>query len=409
MDATNADLPVYEVHVGDTAAEQVVGLSLVDMPAIQSTWIALNAEAITPVADPERRVVYGPAMIPGKLVYRDRIPGYNGAGYFVFSEETSRKMAAQFMRSPGPRGITVMHLKSIDTAYMVESWVVEDPAVDKSRALGLPAMPKGTWMAAVKIEDENFWADYVKTGLLTGFSIEGAYLPITEHTPKQPTPQTLSMKATNWFQKYVSAKPKPKTKAPAHATALMAQGIPVRVGEVDALVMVSEDGTAMMVPMTGGEFVGVPDGEYPAGDGVMRIVGGKVQAGEVATVELSELDMQYFKADFGELKLPAGFESTELMDGSGNFVGRLSLERASGGNTNPADSTEPAVPLEVAALRSQVEEMGRKIAALSAQSVQTKQTGAEAAPNASGKTVLSTEDAIAIYREMKELRHGKKK
>ena len=36
-------------------------------------------------------------------------------------------------------------------------------------------MPVGTWMASVKVEDEGIWNDYVKTGKVKGFSLEGYF------------------------------------------------------------------------------------------------------------------------------------------------------------------------------------------------------------------------------------------
>ena len=36
-------------------------------------------------------------------------------------------------------------------------------------------MPVGTWMASVKVEDDGIWNDYVKTGKVKGFSLEGYF------------------------------------------------------------------------------------------------------------------------------------------------------------------------------------------------------------------------------------------
>ena len=36
-------------------------------------------------------------------------------------------------------------------------------------------VPIGTWMGAVKVNNDEVWNDYVKTGKVKGFSIEGYF------------------------------------------------------------------------------------------------------------------------------------------------------------------------------------------------------------------------------------------
>jgi hypothetical protein len=45
---------------------------------------------------------------------------------------------------------------------------------DKSAIYNL-SVPIGTWMASVKVDDENLWNDFVKTGKVKGFSLEGYF------------------------------------------------------------------------------------------------------------------------------------------------------------------------------------------------------------------------------------------
>ena len=66
----------------------------------------------------------------------------------------------------------------------VESWLVEDPKKDKSAAYGMD-MPKGTWMLSMKVLNDDVWNDYVKTGKVKGFSIEGYFADKAER-PNEP-------------------------------------------------------------------------------------------------------------------------------------------------------------------------------------------------------------------------------
>jgi len=57
---------------------------------------------------------------------------------------------------------------------LVESWIVEDTEKDKSKLYNMN-YPIGTWVGAVKVKDDDVWNNYVKTGKVKGFSIEGYF------------------------------------------------------------------------------------------------------------------------------------------------------------------------------------------------------------------------------------------
>ena len=66
------------------------------------------------------------------------------------------------------------HQAQLNGLSVVESWIVEDEVHDKSRKYGLE-MPVGTWMVSMKVNNEDVWKNYVKTGMVKGFSIEGYF------------------------------------------------------------------------------------------------------------------------------------------------------------------------------------------------------------------------------------------
>ena len=66
------------------------------------------------------------------------------------------------------------HEYQLTDMTIVESWIVEDEVHDKSRKFGME-VPVGTWMVSMKVEDDSVWNDYVKTGKVKGFSIEGYF------------------------------------------------------------------------------------------------------------------------------------------------------------------------------------------------------------------------------------------
>jgi polyhydroxyalkanoate synthesis regulator phasin len=66
------------------------------------------------------------------------------------------------------------HDQEIDGVTFVESWIKEDDVHDKSVVYGINE-PNGTWFATMKVDNDEIWNDYVKTGQVKGFSIDGMF------------------------------------------------------------------------------------------------------------------------------------------------------------------------------------------------------------------------------------------
>jgi len=67
------------------------------------------------------------------------------------------------------------HNVKLNGLSVVESWIIEDDVQDKSRKYGL-SLPVGTWMVSMKVNNEDVWQNYVKSGKVKGFSIEGYFV-----------------------------------------------------------------------------------------------------------------------------------------------------------------------------------------------------------------------------------------
>lgn len=147
-------------------------VSLVDAPAIEENFIALNKEYKMDLAevDAEKRILMGAALIPNKQIYRK-----NGKDefYVFFSEATVKQASELFLKNGNQSNATLEHKAKFDGATVVESWIIDNPDMDKSKQYGF-SLPKGTWMISMKIEDDKVWAD-VKDGKYKGFSIEGFF------------------------------------------------------------------------------------------------------------------------------------------------------------------------------------------------------------------------------------------
>ena len=148
----------------------ITAMGLVDMPAIEENWIALSKVQLSAVND-ERRMLYGPALIPDKeiLRYDDKGEPY----YVYFEKETVQKVAHQFFKKNLQHTTNLQHEIPVTGVTVVESWLKEGKN-DKSIELGLPDLPDGTWFIGTKVDEEHVWND-VKEGKIKGYSIEGFF------------------------------------------------------------------------------------------------------------------------------------------------------------------------------------------------------------------------------------------
>jgi hypothetical protein len=147
-------------------------ISVVQSPAIEANFVALNKHELElKEVDKEKKILMGAALIPNKQIYRRN--DKNEEYYIYFSEDTVRKASELFLMRSNQNNATYEHDKKLKNMSVVESWIIEDEKLDKSRKYGFD-LPKGTWMVSMKVNNEEVWKD-VKDGKVKGFSIEGYF------------------------------------------------------------------------------------------------------------------------------------------------------------------------------------------------------------------------------------------
>ena len=169
-------IKTYEA-IFDTNNKGVYSVSLVEEPAMEGDFIALSKETKVELktVDEEQRILIGLVLEPNKDIYRNQ----GGEEFNLrFSEETIKDLSHNFFKQGYQTNSSIEHDKEITGVSFVESWIVEDSAIDKSANFGF-SYPKGSWVATMKVDDENVWKDYVKTGKVKGFSID-AFLTLKE-------------------------------------------------------------------------------------------------------------------------------------------------------------------------------------------------------------------------------------
>lgn len=149
----------FKVVDGDLYA-----VSLVEDPAIESTFIALSKNKVEIKLENEKRIITGAALIPNKPIYRN----IGGKEFYIsFDEETIEKLAQGYLDNV--HTVTADHNSDVNDVIVVESWIKTSDN-DKSVSLGLNE-PIGTWFISMKVNNDEIWQK-IKDGIYKGFSIE---------------------------------------------------------------------------------------------------------------------------------------------------------------------------------------------------------------------------------------------
>jgi len=165
-------MKLIELILDDDEAIGVEAISVVENPAIESDFVALKTQEIKLAEiDKEKRLLMGALLIPKKPIYRK---SGEDEYYIFFSEKTVAKASQMYLQNGNQSNSTLEHNSELQGLTLVESWIVEDKQKDKTALYGLD-VPVGTWMGSVKVENEDVWNNYVKTGKVKGFSIEGYF------------------------------------------------------------------------------------------------------------------------------------------------------------------------------------------------------------------------------------------
>ncbi len=172
---------IVELILDEDQEIGIEAISVVENPAIEEDFIALKSQEFKLAeVDKEKRILMGALLIPNKPIYRR-----NGEDeyYIYFSKDTVLKASQMYLMQGKQNNSTLEHQYELNGLSLVESWLVEDKVHDKSVKYGMD-LPLGTWVGAVKVNNDKIWNEFVKTGKVKGFSIEGYFADKMER-PKE--------------------------------------------------------------------------------------------------------------------------------------------------------------------------------------------------------------------------------
>ena len=182
------EIPLVELFIDEENIDDgVQAISLVEFPAIEENFVALNKHQVEfKTINEEKRIIVGLALVPNKKIYRrNRDYEYN----IMFSEQTVRKASEIYLKNLRNNNTTLDHNNLTTGVSVIESWVVEDENMDKSKLYGLNSV-KGAWVVTMKVDNDKVWED-IKAQKYLGLSIEGMFSDNVEEMSKKDNDKEL--------------------------------------------------------------------------------------------------------------------------------------------------------------------------------------------------------------------------
>ena len=153
-------LPCYSLNIDDSENTVCFKISLVDFPAVETSFLCFNAEPEKfnfKVTDDEKHIVTGIALRCNVPIYR---VSPDGTEYYVlFTKDTVEHIMQKFAKDNNGFNISIQHELDVKDCYVVESYLI-----NKERGIvpqEFSDIEDGSWVVSVKIENPKVW-QYIK-------------------------------------------------------------------------------------------------------------------------------------------------------------------------------------------------------------------------------------------------------
>ena len=298
-------METYKVLFNEEENEGVYAISLVSDPAIEVQFVTLSKQKEIKLAtiNEEQRILLGAVLIPNQPIYRVQ----DGHEFnIVFPKETIKQVQHNFSQQGYQNNSTIEHSgKQIENVTFVETWIKEDEVHDKSVMYGFNE-PVGTWYAAMKVNNDEIWNDYVKTGKVKGFSIDGVF-DMEKVNLKSEINMNLETIVNAIKEGFASVK-------------LSSEAEQVEVVEVTMATMMLKDGVtileaeafepeqAVFIVAENGDKVPAPIGEHELEDGRILVI---TEEGKIA--EIKEAMAEEVETPEAEIEVEVAMTTEEMI------------------------------------------------------------------------------------------------
>lgn len=275
----------YNVVFNKGVDKGVYAISVVESPAMESQFIALNKQTEVKLAevDPVKFMLAGVVLVPDRDVYRNQ----DGKEFNIrFSEDTIEQVANNFILEGYQGNSSLEHDEKLNGVSIVQSWVVKDPANDTANAYGLPKedIKKGSWVVLYKCDNKEVYNKAIN-GEIKGFSIDGLFSleEINLKTEVKMTKEDLIKFKDELLSDFKAAFTNEK---PTEEVAVKLGVAVLKDGEtqIEYTGETPEAGADVFV-VNGDERAPLPAGDYPLEDGSVLVV---VEDGKIDSIKAME-------------------------------------------------------------------------------------------------------------------------
>jgi hypothetical protein len=282
-------METYEVKFNEGENDGVYCISMVSDPAIGVQFVTLSKQRELKLAtiNEEQRILLGAVLIPNQPIYRNQ----DGHEFnIVFPAETIKQVQQNFSRQGYQNNSTIEHSGTqIEDVTFVETWIKEDEVHDKSTMYGFNE-PVGTWFAAMKVNNDEIWNDYVKTGKVKGFSIDGVF-DLEQVNLKSEYSMNLNEIVNAIKDGFASVKLSSETEQVevTMSTMMLKDGVTVLEAESFETGVYNEP-KAVFVVAENGDKVSAPIGEHVLEDGRVLVITEEGMIAEIKEMEVEEVE-----------------------------------------------------------------------------------------------------------------------
>jgi hypothetical protein len=306
-------METYKVIFNEEENEGVYAVSLVSDPAIGVNFITLSKQKEIKLAtvNEEQRILMGAILIPNQPIYRNQ----DGHEFnIVFPKETIKQVQQNFALKGYQNNSTIEHSgEQIQNVTFVESWIKEDEVHDKSVHYGFNE-EVGTWFGLMKVNNDEIWNDYVKTGKVKGFSIDGVF-DMEKVNLKTEINMNLESIVNAIKDGFASVKLSTETEQVevietievAMATMMLKDGVTILEAE-SFETGVYDNPMSVMIVAENGDKVPAPIGEHELEDGRVLVI---TEEGKIA--EIKDAMVEEMAPDAAPAEAEAVEMSTEEM------------------------------------------------------------------------------------------------
>jgi hypothetical protein len=297
-------METYKVLFNEEENDGVYCVSLVSDPAIGVQFVTLSKQKEIKLAtiNEEQRILLGAVLIPNQPIYRVQ----DGHEFnIVFPKETIKQVQQNFSSQGYQNNSTIEHSgKQIENVTFVETWIKEDEVHDKSVMHGFNE-PIGTWYAAMKVNNDEIWNDYVKTGKVKGFSIDGVF-DMEKVNLKTEINMNLESIVNAIKDGFASVKLTSEVEQVevviAMATMMLKDGVTILEAES------FEAGQAVFIVAENGDKVAAPIGEHELEDGKILVI---TEEGIIA--EIKEAMVEEIETPEAEVEVEVAMTTEEMI------------------------------------------------------------------------------------------------